>query len=398
MAAVTAGIVALGAGAAMNAKAKRDAGRRAWESSRWGGFDLNGGGGRISFGPDGAMHGIADSDMQMFRNLFSGMSQDIAGGGGFGQDAIDFANFGGSAALPGAFGSAMDASMQLPTGAVDAFTNFSAGNAALGQAFGANALGTAASFAGQQTGINEGIAQQLFGFGSDALNNTDFSSLAADQLSRQRAFARPGEERAVNSKFQNLFNRGALSSTSGERQLGELALTQELADIQRVNSAEGFANMLQQQNRSFGLNAFGAGLGARAQDQSFNLNAANTFGGLGLNALSFGQNAGQAGLNTQLGFSELINSRGQQRLANAQGLLGFGQQLNMGNFGQLMQLFGGIGAMNTQMQNLMALSGNLSAQRSAANAGASGFAVGSAGSPFGSFLQGIGQGMLTGGG
>ena len=392
MAAVTAA-VAVGVGSAMNAKAKGDAAQKAWKSSKWSNFGVEGAGGSITFGPDGQMQFTDDARGLATRNQFGAGIDAFFGGQAQGQGAVDSAFGMGEQALPGAFGGAMQASQFTPGGAVDAFTNFSAQNAQFGQGAGMNALATANNFGQAQTGINEGVAQSLFGAGQQALNNTDFSQVSQDQIARQRAFARPGEDRAVNSKFQNLFNRGALSQTGGQRQLGELALSQEMADIQRVNSGEQFANQLMQQNRAFGLSAMQGGLGARQQDASFNLGRAQMFGQQGQNLLNFGGQQAQAGLGAQFDFSNMINSRGQQRLANTQGLLGFGQQMNQGNFQQMMQLFGGIGALNQQGQNMQALSGNLSSQRSAANSKAGAQLVAGAGSPFGSFLEGFGGGM-----
>lgn len=396
MAAVTAAVVAVGAGAAMNAKAKKDASKQAARSSKWRGFGLSGGGGEITFGEDGQMISQQDASSQAFGDFFGSQFQNIAGGGGFGQGGIDFANQQGSQSLGQTFGGAMDASFATPDQAFQQFGQFSAQNAAFGQSAGMNALASANDFGNRQFGKNEGIAQNLFGFGQNALANGNFDQQAAEQIARQRAFARPGEDRAVNSKFQSLFNKGALSSTGGARQLGELGLSQELADIQRVEAGTQFGNQLAQQNRQFGLQAMGQGLGARAQDSQFNLGRANLFSQTGQNLMGFGQNAAQQGLNSQIGLSEMLNSRGQQRFQNSQQLLGFGQQLDQGNMAQIMQMFGGNMALNQNMQNLMALSGNLSSQRSAANAKSGQIAMSGAGSPFGSFLEGAGSAYLGG--
>lgn len=394
MAAITAAVVAVGVGSAMNAKAKGDAADAAAKSSRWNGFGVNGGGGNISFDDQGNMTTANDSQNQMFQDFFGSGAQNIMAGGGFGAGAAAFADQAGTNALPGAFAGANAASQQTANGAFQQFGQFSQQNAQFGQQAGMSALAQANDFGSREFGANEQFAQGLFGQGQNALNNTDFTQQADEQIARQRAFARPGEDRAVNSKFQNLFNKGALSSTGGARQIGELGLQQEMADIQRVNSGNAFGQQLTQDNRQFGLNAMQQGFGARDSDRAFNQQRAGLFANQGQQLMNFGGQQAQAGLNSQVMQSEMINSRGQQRLQNAQGMLGFGQGIQNNNFAQLMQMFGGNLAGNQSQQNLMALSGNLSSQRSAANAKSGQIAVAGAGSPFGSFLEGAGSAFL----
>ena len=385
-----------GVGGAMSARAQKKAAAAAAGLSQFNPWGITGAGGSVTVDDaSGQMNVADDQQTAMFRNLFGGQAQNLLNGGGFGAGAQQYADVAGTQGLMNAFNSQnMWSDPSSAIGAGNLFSQFSAGNALYGQQAGMNAMSQANRFGNSQTGINEGNAQALFGFGQDALNNTDFNQLTSNFIDRQRAFARPGEERAVNSKFGNLFNRGVLSSTGGERQVGELALTQEMADIQRVNAGEQFGNMVQQQNRNFGLNAMGAGLQARGMDQQYNMGMANMFGNMGMNLMNFGQQSGQAGFNTQLGLNQLVNSRGQQRLQNAQGLLGFGGQLSNNNLNQAMALFGGIRGMNADQRALMSLSGNLGSEGAAAGARAGNFMMQGAGSPLGSFLGGLGGGMM----
>ena len=401
MAGVTAALIGgaalSGVGGAMSSRAQSRAARDAAAGAQFNPFDVRGAGGNAIFGSDGSVTMTGDARSQLFQQLFTSGAQDIFGGGGFGQSAIDFAGGLGASALPLSFAGAMqDSDVGSALAAGNLFSNFSNQNAAFGQAAGLQNLNLANMFGTQQTGANEGVAQGLFGQGFNALGNTDFSSLAADQIAQQRAFARPGEERAVNAKFQNLFNRGMLSSTAGDRQIGELALSQEMADIQRVNSAQQFANQLMAQNQQFGLSSIGAGLGARAQDQQFNLGAANLFGGIGQNMMNFGQQSAGQGFNTQLGLNELTNTRGQQRLANVQSLLGFGSTLGTSNLNQALAMFGGSQSINADLRQLAALGGNLGTAQANAGANAGQFIMQGASSPFGGFLGGLGGGLMSG--
>jgi hypothetical protein len=266
----------------MSSQSEKDAMQEAAAAAAFNPYNVRGGGGSATFDPMGTIRMGDDEQSAMFRNLFAQQGQNLLQGGGFGEGAINFANTQGSQMMPGMFQGALNASSLGNLGQnVDAFSQYANQNAMLGQQMGMGQMGLANQFAQRQTGINEGAAQGLFGQGFSALGNTNQDQLTSQFIDRQRAFARPGEERAVNSKFQNLYNRGILSSSGGERQIGDLAQAQEMADIQRVNAGEQFGNMVSQQNRQFGLGAIGAGFGARAQDQRFNQNAAQLFGNMG---------------------------------------------------------------------------------------------------------------------
>lgn len=393
-AALLGGAVLSGIGGASSARAQKKAADRAAAAAKYTPWNILGGGGQVT-ARDGTLR-VSDDDMsRMFRNMFGSQAADMLSGGGYGTATRGFAESAGGFDLANTF-NAQDI-WSNPASALAAgnlFSQYSLGNAGLGSQGGQAAL--ANLFGTGQFGANEGMASNLFGRGLGALDSADFSQLAADQVARQRAFARPSEERAVNAKFQNLFNRGVLSSTSGERQLGELALGQELADIQRVNSAEQFANLLREQNRTFGGNLIGQGMGFRGLDQQFNTGMAGMFANTGLGLLGFGQGAGQSAFNTQFGLNELINTRGSQRLARAQGLLGFGSALNTQNLNEALGLFGGLRGINADQRALLGLSSGAGAESAMAGARQGNFMMQGGFSPFGSLLGGFGGGLMTG--
>jgi len=396
MAAITAGIgaAAMGIGGAMSASAQSKAAKKAAKMAKFNPFNISGPGGNVSFNGDN-INTQFGANQQSFVDIFQQQAQQLAAGGsnaGFNQFANNVGNF----QIPGLFQGAQQASMMTPDQAFSDFGNFSQQNAMFGQQGGMAAMAAANQFGQAQTGMNEGVAQGLMGQGFGALANGNFDQQANEQIARQRAFARPGEERAVNSKFQNLFNRGALSSTGGERQLGELALSQEMADIGRVDAGTQFGNMLAQQNRQFGMAAIQGGLGARQQDSQFNLGRAQLFANQGMNLMNFGGQQAQAGLNSQIGFSDMINARAQQRLGNANQQFGFGQQGQQQNINQLMQMFGGQMGLDQGLRDQTAMAVNASSARSGANANAASHMAQSGASPLGSFLGGIGTGMVSG--
>ena len=378
----------------------RDMANQAAQMAQFNPFNIDlGQFGGVNF-QDGSASVRQSPAQQMLQGLFSGGATSLLSGGSATQQGIDSALALGGGDIGNAFANSVLQSGNLPTDATNAFMANAAQNAALGQGLGLEGLNLARDFGTRQTGINEGIAQQLFGQGFNALGNTDFTALRDQQLANSRALARPAEDRAVNSKFQNLFNRGALSSTGGQRQIGELALAQEQADIGRQFGADQFANQLAQQNRQFGLSSIGQGLGARLQDQRFNQGAAQLFGGLGQNLLNFGAGQAQQGLNAAFGLSDMANTRAQQRLANAQNLLGFGMQGQSQNIADALRLQGGSSQMASDLRNLISLGGNLGGLQAQAGANAGEFLMSTAGqSPIGSLLQGFGgSGLFAEGG
>jgi hypothetical protein len=386
--------VAIGAsalGGALKSKASSDAAKSAAGMAQFNPWNLSGPGGNVNFN-NGKINFGFDNQGQMMNDTFSNIFQQIAGGGGFNQGAADAASQMGTAALPSVFQGAMDASQQLPTDAVNAFTQNAMNNAQFGQGFGMGAMQQASQFAGQQTGLNEGMAQGLFSR-AQGLMDQSFTDVRDQQLANSRALARPTEERAVNSKFQNLFNKGVLSQSGGERQIGELAQAQEMADIQRQMGADQFANQLTQQNRMFAGNLLGQGMQGRQMDQNFNLGAGGLFANMGNQMMNFGAGQAGAGLNAQMGLSDMINSRGQQRLANTQNMLGFGANQNQMNINQMLSMFGAGSQQNADMRNLIALGINAGGQGAAAGANTGQFMMDGAGSPFGSFLGGVGAGL-----
>lgn len=84
----------------------------------------------------------------------------------------------------------------------------------------------------------------------------DFGQLANDRLDLLRSQARPAEQRAANNLADRLFSSGQLGTTGGAQIFGELALSQEQADIGRQLAAFDFASQERQQNfqNAAGLN------------------------------------------------------------------------------------------------------------------------------------------------
>lgn len=364
-------------------------------------FNISGAGGNVTF-DNGQANVTGDAQSQMFQQGFGNLFSQLSSGQGGNQGMIDFGNQIGNN-MGGFFNQAN--AMSDPTSAMNAagmFNQFANQNAQFGQQQGMNQMNLANMFGQQQGGRNEGMAQNMFGAGQQMLGNTDFSQLSADNLAATRAAARPAEERAVNSKFQNLFSRGQLGTTGGAQQLGALSQAQEQADLQRVLGSQQMGMNLQNQQFGMGMGMMGQGQSFRGQDDQFNAQRAQMFGNMGQNMMGFGQGAGQQGMNAAFMGNELMNNRGQQRMANAGQMFGFGQGAQQQNFNQMVGSMGANSQMNADMRNLIALGGNLGSAGASAGANQAQYTAATGGSPMGGMLStlgstpGIGSAVMSG--
>jgi len=227
------------------------------------------------------------------------------------------------------------------------------------------------------------------------LLDQDFQGVADEQLGLLRASARPFEERAVNSKFSDLFGRGVLSGTAGARGLGELAFSQEQADIERQVQSQGLAQTLTAQNQNTGTALINSGQAGLIQGQNANLAGASVVGNVGQQQLTgINQNLTQSFDAGNLQGEKLIG-RGQQRVSDITGLLGFGQDLTAGNVNTATAANSGVQAIDSEMRNLIALGGNIGGQASAAGANVA-QAISAAGqnNPIAGFLGGVSTSLL----
>lgn len=193
----------------------------------------------------------------------------------------------------------------------------------------------------QQMGQAQGIANQ------------DLQGMMDQRLGLLRQQAAPHEQQQYNSLQNRLFGQGRLGSTGGQgevtafaRGLGEADLGRQLASQQ---------------------------LGIQAQNQ----------------------NLAQAGLLSELagtGFANALNyndigvNRAAQRMQNAMGLFGFGNDLNANLQQQGLAGLQGMMGIDTNAMNAMALGKNLSGSAQQAQM--------MSGSPLGSALTGLGTGLM----
>lgn len=390
MAAVTAAVVggaaALG-GAAISANATDKASQRAADAAEFRPFNVNMGGNGVSWSGNTATANMSP-EFQAMQQFF----QQQAMAGTPGMEHLMGAGAQSAGMMPGLAQDAyagIDQGYGMQAGATDQYglqMGAMSGQipGMLGQ-FRSDAMAPGRADASSQFAINQGMG----------MLGQDPNAVIGDTLSRLRAQARPMEERAVNSRVNQLFNRGILSGTSGARSLGELALSQENADISRQQLAEnaGLSRFQAQNNAGQGMLQIGhSGLfqGQQGNQNFANLGANYGFQGL-QNNMTMANN--MFGANSQLGTA--FQNRGMNRVGLAQNMFGFGQsalgtdqtrQINAGNANL---------AMNADQRALVALGGNIGGQQAAAGATQASHIMANAGSPVGGFLSGAGTSMFN---
>lgn len=241
-----------------------------------------------------------------------------------------------------------------------------------------------------------GMAMDMYGQGQQAFGERpqSYQSVADQQLAQMRAASAPYEERAGLGLQQNLFNTGRLGTRGGGQNIQDFATGLGRADTQRVLDSQGFAEQLygRDQQAALARNQMGAGMmgqgmqgllqGYGQQNQNYQLggqmlaNSGNLFGQQGN---MFGDQFRGA-----TGYNDTVNSRAQQRLQNATGMFGFGNELAGTDLSRAGSAMSGYTGLAGQLQGQAEFGANMGAQ------GMSGGMTQSAPNPLGGFLQGLG--------
>jgi hypothetical protein len=237
----------------------------------------------------------------------------------------------------------------LSGGGNSGFLNFAQGlgNEQLPALFGQyqDALGGLPSDAFSQYQSQMGQAQ--------GIANQDLQGLMGQKLQLLRDQAAPQEQAAFNSLQNNLFSTGRMGTSGGGMMMERFARGLGQADTERQLAAQQ--------------------LGIQAQNQ----------------------NLQQAGLLSELagtGFANALNyndigvNRAAQRMQNAMGLFGFGNDLTSSMQTQGLAGLQGMLGIDSNLMNAAALGKNLAASAQQAQM--------ASGSPLGGLLTGIGGGMM----
>lgn len=184
---------------------------------------------------------------------------------------------------------------------------------------------------------------------AQGLAGQDVSSIINNRLGLLREQAAPQEQQAFKDLEQRLFSQGRLGTTGGSRNIEAFARGLAQADLARQIEAQNLGLQTQQQN----------------------LNAAGMLGNLGL------QNFGAA-----LNYNDLGANRAAQRMQNAMGIFGFGQNLQQENTRAGIAGLTGLLGLDQNQMNLAALGRNLSADPYQAKLAGN--------SPLGALLGGLG--------
>jgi hypothetical protein len=243
--------------------------------------------------------------------------------------------------------------------------------------------------------MNNPYAQQQMAIGQQFMGATpqNYDSVMNERLGLLREQAAPFEQRATDSLFGRLYGQGRLGSTGGGRDIEAFARGLGQADTSRALDAQGFAEQL-----------YGRDLQAALQQQGM---GANLFSGGVSNYLQgLGQagnlaTMGQQGVSNMLGmgvdWNQLGYSRANDRMARAEGLFGFGNQMSgipAQQAGTYMNLLSGLTGEQANMVQQGQSAGQVQAQ-AGANAGQL-YMQGAGQSPLGGFLSGFGGGLMSG--
>jgi hypothetical protein len=223
----------------------------------------------------------------------------------------------------------------------------------------------------QAQGLVGGTSQFAAQRGQEMLGQ-NFGDVRASELDLLRRQARPGEDRAVNAKFQNLFSRGQLGTTGGANQIGALASAQENADINRQLAATQTAQGLQSMNQATGQGLLG--LGQQGGALQGNLASQN----LG----AIGSTVGQQG------------TIGQTRMGNLQGMFGFGQDVRGLGLEESKQNLGISTALESENRAAINLGGTFGGAEATAGGNVANALLSNSGSPVGGAISSFGQSLL----
>jgi hypothetical protein len=281
----------------------------------------------------------------------------------------------------------------------------------IGGAYGAlNQFGMPDQIAQQTLAGQQGLAGGMAGLFGQAMNNPyameqmqygrnllgsqaqSYDQVAADRLGLLREQAAPFEQRATDSLFGRMFSQGRMGSTGGGRDIESFARGLGQADTSRQLESQTFAEQLYGrdlnaalQRQGMGANMFGAGVGNYLQG----LQGAGQLGGMAFDALG-------STLGTATGYNQLGYSRAADRMARAEGLFGFGQQLEGAGLTAAQPALNQLGFLTGQQNQMLQQGMDAGGRQAAAGAQQAQYLNQTGASPFGGFLQGIGGGMMTG--
>jgi hypothetical protein len=321
---------------------------------------------------------------------------------GFNKQLTDLASqYGGNSPTQGYQDFAMGLQNQIP-GLYDGAINASQVDAnSFGQYMGqmGGAAGNMGQLAGQAGQMGMGMfgpesvgaqmSQGMFGAGMGLMGEQaqGYRDVEANRLQMLEQAAAPYEQRAGHALQQNLFNTGRIGTRGGGQNIQDFATGLGRAQTQRALDAQGFAEQLygrdQQaalQRNQMGYGMMNAGLGGQQNQYNIGGNLMGQAGNM------YGQQAGMFGnmFAGAQGFNQLTNDRAQQRMANAQGMFGFGNQLAQQDISTM------AGAQQGYLQNAQQLQEQGALGAKIGSAGMQGGATPGGTSPIGGFLQGLG--------
>jgi hypothetical protein len=256
--------------------------------------------------------------------------------------------------------------------------------------------GLRAAFGGPTAaGLGSEVTQRGLGL-LDSAAPTSFNDLAAQRLTALRDQARPGEQRAVDAKFNNLFASGRLGTEGGARGIQALADSQNQADLGRQINSLDFAQGQSNQERAFaaqqqqlGASLVGQGFQGIGMDQA----RAMGLGNMGANIFGMQGQTEAARLGAFQTADQSAISRGQRRLGEAQAMFGFGDALTQTGLDRSAQQLGMSQSMDQALLDQARLGASVGQAQSTAGANAGALAMKGANGGVGTALAGFGTGL-----
>lgn len=426
-----AGMLFGGLGSKYQADAQTNASNRAADAAAYRPYNYSSAGGGSVFGPGNQVSSGFSPGQQGNYDLMGQNAQNYLGGNTPNSQFLNFSQGLGNNQIPQLFNQFLSANQQVPTDAYSSFLNQnqSLGNQSqnlfsslLGGAQGAQGMGmnTLQGVLGQaQGGPNFGQSNGLLGMAGQAAMGAshDMSGMVNDRLSLLRQQAAPQEAQQLQSTRDSLFGQGrlgagdntigganpemqALYNSFGQNDLGRQVQAQNLgmqAQQQLFGQGMGQAGALQglagqsaynSNNAYQGLLGLGS-LGGQTLNQGF-----GQMGNLG-NLLNQSGNFNSQGLNASQSFSDLLNSRAGQAMQGAQGLFGFGNDMNMQNMTTGLNMQTGQNNLQSMLNSLAQMGGTFGTQNAGAGANQAQAYLQNNGSPMGGFLSGLGAGMFN---
>lgn len=386
MGSIVGGAVGL-AGSYFGQKSKNKALKKAAKAAAFNPWNVSGPGGSAFFDPKSHTASYSlDPISQQLMNMFGGMAGQT---GQYSQGLLPFTQS-MAGLLPGLFSEAQNAS-QIDPSMIEQLRGVLNPEIARQQGAAGGLFDVAQNYlSGNGPGMDE--AGQLFDLGMGMFGRS-YQDVAADRTGALRQLAAPYEEQARNDMFSALYKKGQLAGPAGKRAFDAFGAGLGRTDLERVLAGQNLAEGIYGRDLQAGLGLTGAGMEGMFRGAGMGLDAANLGIGASVNAGNMSNMLfGGEGM-----FSDLVNQRAMQRMGNAQGMFGFGMDMQSAELQNALAALSGYQGLINQGRGSLEMGANLGQMGAQAGANQAQY-LAQRQSPWGGILQGVGMGMMGMGG